>query len=69
MRNKIRNGTHRVYGDTVADSLRSGKRFRCLSGGRRWPQVDNRSTEDYGGDEQLSFLLRFQISWAKISPV
>jgi len=43
--------------------------FRCLSGGRKWPQVDNRSAEDYGGDEQLSFLLRFQISWAKISPI
>ncbi len=32
MPNEIRNGTHRVYGDTGTDSLGSGKR---VSGGRR----------------------------------
>src|SRR5690242_345667 len=35
MPNEIRNGTHRVYGDTVAASLRFRKACsECLSGGR-----------------------------------
>ncbi len=63
MPNEIRNGTHRVYGDTVAASLGSGKR---VSGGRRLTIAAPKTTVELS---KLSFLLLFQISWAKISPV
>ncbi len=63
MPNEIRNGTHRVYGDNGTDSLGSGKR---VSGGRRLTIAALKTTVELS---KLSFLLLFQISWAKISPV